>query len=70
MILAQKQKELEIIVKQNEAESKREVCVWCVCMYACEYLYMLCVCLCCSVYVCESKYVVYVCICMCVNVCM
>jgi hypothetical protein len=27
MILAQKQKELEIIVKQNEPDSKREVCV-------------------------------------------
>ena len=33
MILAQKQKELEIIVKQNEPESKREVCV--VCLYVC-----------------------------------
>ena len=49
--------------------------VWCVCMYACEWMYMVCLCMCCVVYVCESKYVVCVhvyvwCMCICVNVCM
>ena len=49
--------------------------VWCVCIYACEWMYMVCVCMCCVVYVCESKYVVCVhvyvwCMCICVNVCM
>ena len=43
MILAQKQKELEIIVKQNEPESKREVCVGCVCVCMWMYVYGVCV---------------------------
>ena len=55
MILAQKQKELEIIVKQNEPESKREVCV--VCLYVCVWMYVYGMC-------------VHVLWCMCVNVCM
>ena len=42
MILAQKQKELEIIVKQNEAESKRDVCV--VCLYVCVWMNVYGVC--------------------------
>ena len=54
MILAQKQKELEIIVKQNEAESKKGgMCGVFVCMrmnvcicYVCACAVVVCVCAC------------------------
>ena len=63
MILAQKQKELEIIVKQNEAESKREVCV--VCLYVCVWMNVYGVCAWAVWCMCVKVSMWCVCMCMC-----
>ena len=69
MILAQKQKELEIIVKQNEAESKKGgMCGVFVCMCVNECIW--CVCACVVWCMCVKVSMWCVCMCMCVNVCM